>query len=1460
MKKRISTILLSAAIAVWMIPAVPASAASVSGPVSRTESTKANAPSEKNEVVVIYKAGKVTTDVPKTAKEKRAAEGANRAKSFGRSMAAVGGSAKADAENTLGDQAEILGDSLDDNYSIQDTVVFDGKKDRSDTVVSVIHSDKYSTKQLVSRLEDNSDVRYAEPNYIYSAEDMNDTYYKECWQLNGENGIHAEDGWARYDEAKETAQDGDVVIAVMDTGIDNKHEELKDQMWKAPDNFSNKLKTSIYGYDFTGETKDASDDNGHGTHCAGIIAAAANNGTGISGVVGSGPKIRLMSLRVLDSDGGGDLATIVSAFRYAARAKELGVNLKAINCSLGASTTSDIFDTVIEEAGKDGILTIAAAGNESVNNDVVPSSPANSKSDYVISVAATDEDGSIASYSNYGKKKVDVAAPGTNIVSSVSYDNYTPYLYTADKLKETTQYYGEFDDSSDTGSGYQPVSGDDISGSKVTGIDTFGAAKTESELTKGSTATASLSLDKSSNAEFGPGNNKTSLKWTIKNAKEDDVFILYFPYEKLATSATNTYSNIAFRTHVDEGGTGELNAGDVIVSKDRNGAVSHKCATDEEYEGALYDVSGPYNSIWHADSSNGALFSHNDIGNLKPSGKTDSSDTASGKADGTGSSNDQVSASSARKTDEADGESADENNKSDAANDASAESQEVSASDAGSASAADRSGNTDSADKSGSSAEVSSAESAAENKSDSTEDSGKDSSSPSEAVTDDYGLGLVYTATSNGDVTIDVSELAISKVGVDTSDFGKYDTYSGTSMATPVVTGSVALIASMNPKADALELKDILLQTTNDKHENDISSGGAVDFSEYPSGTVSAKPAVERAEVDFSQKTVTLRGASFSDAPAITAVFNTKKTQKKIDPADITVQGDTITIQDKYGLIGSDVSFKVSNGSKTGQGTFYLVRGETPYTSWFETDAEQDSDEDEWDFLFEDEEETDSSLHWIPNGSKPYAYKGDGEIYTVKTGEKKHEIDALPQQLISAVEKYAKAKAKADKKSYWKLADGEAIDLSCGTATYMGGTIYEIVQADLGDRESYLLVGLDVSSAKPKWRIYGDTMSDFGSLGDVADLSGMEGSVLSSYDGRLYLMGGTVSSDSDNDAVNGSKSVISAEPSIKGTKWRREAKLPGAVFGGKAVNSNGKLYYVLGNTDDKTLNDKIYAFDGSKWVTAANMPKVLKDTETVTSLFFSYTVTQIDCAVGQDKDGILFGGASFDGVGDTFRFNTKTGEFEPLGYTLFGDISDRTVSGSSAGTRFYASYDSGDGAKTYYKSFKISNPYIKVKGSVSGKGTGYVSGIGTYVGNDRAVVNVIPDKGSYIQSVHITGAKSYKKKYSSATASAKKGMRQTFRVTKASNIEVVFGKISSKIALSKTKLTLRRGETYQLKAHTNGTKSAVRWSSSNKKYATVTSSGKVTVKRGAKSGKTVKITATAADNSKLKKSCVIRIK
>lgn len=188
-----------------------------------------------------------------------------------------------------------------------------------------------------------------------------------------------------------------ITVAVIDTGVQADHPALKGKV--------------LTGYDFYNNDNNADDDNGHGTHCAGIIAG---DGIGIA------QGVKILPLKFLNKDGSGMISDAIRAVEFA---KEKRVQVMSNSWgSYGAASYSKALEDAIISASNAGIVSIAAAGNSFENNDVVPSYPANNET--VISVAATESDEFIAPYSCYGKQTVHVAAPGSQIYSSIPGGQY----------------------------------------------------------------------------------------------------------------------------------------------------------------------------------------------------------------------------------------------------------------------------------------------------------------------------------------------------------------------------------------------------------------------------------------------------------------------------------------------------------------------------------------------------------------------------------------------------------------------------------------------------------------------------------------------------------------------------------------------------------------------------------------------------------------------------------------------------------------------------------------------------------------------------------------------------------------------------------------------------------------------------------------------------------------------------
>ena len=215
-----------------------------------------------------------------------------------------------------------------------------------------------------------------------------------------------------------------VVVGVIDTGIDYNHVDLAANIWtnagevanNGIDDDGNGFVDDIHGYDFVNRDGSPLDDNGHGTHVAGTIAAVGNNGVGVTGVTWS---TQVMAMKFMDANGSGYLSDAISAVNYATMMRSrYGVNVRVTNNSWGGGSFSSALQNAIRASNSAGILFVAAAGNSGTNNDSSPQYPANYDAPNVISVAATNQNDQLASFSNYGAVTVDIAAPGVSIYST----------------------------------------------------------------------------------------------------------------------------------------------------------------------------------------------------------------------------------------------------------------------------------------------------------------------------------------------------------------------------------------------------------------------------------------------------------------------------------------------------------------------------------------------------------------------------------------------------------------------------------------------------------------------------------------------------------------------------------------------------------------------------------------------------------------------------------------------------------------------------------------------------------------------------------------------------------------------------------------------------------------------------------------------------------------------------------
>ncbi len=281
----------------------------------------------------------------------------------------------------------------------------------------------------VARYRNDPHVEYAEPNYLRHAMVLpNDPDFGQLWGLNNTGQtVNGTTGTVDADiDAPEawdvTTGSSSVIVAVVDSGVDWNHLDLAANIWTNPgeiaanstDDDGNGFIDDVHGWDFVDNDNDptSEDTPGHGTHVSGTIAAVGNNSLGVTGIMWSA---QIMPVRFLDASGSGSVSDEILAINYA-----VANGAKIINASYGDSSFSlSEFDT-ISAANTAGLLFVAAAGNAGANNDVKPSYPANYALPNIISVAASTQNDQLAFFSNFGATSVDLAAPGTNIRSTVN--------------------------------------------------------------------------------------------------------------------------------------------------------------------------------------------------------------------------------------------------------------------------------------------------------------------------------------------------------------------------------------------------------------------------------------------------------------------------------------------------------------------------------------------------------------------------------------------------------------------------------------------------------------------------------------------------------------------------------------------------------------------------------------------------------------------------------------------------------------------------------------------------------------------------------------------------------------------------------------------------------------------------------------------------------------------------------
>jgi len=314
---------------------------------------------------------------------------------------------------------------------------------KSDQDIQVIKMKDPSLTQIaMETLRATKGVLHVEPQYIYRtqaegdgstwfADLVNDPSVTKQWAIknegqadaNGQLGIPGVDLGVLHVWRKGIMGDKRIVVAVIDTGVDYNHPDLKANIFTNPgeipgngiDDDHNGFIDDVHGWNFQSHTNDPLDDHDHGSHCSGVIGAEGNNAQGVTGL---NHQVSILPVKFLGPSGGSTEGAIES-INYATMMK---VNI--MSNSWGGGGASELLKEAIAKARDQGILFVVAAGNSHANNETASFYPANYDVDNVLSVAATDNRDQLASFSNYGAKKVHVAAPGVKIFSTVKNGGY----------------------------------------------------------------------------------------------------------------------------------------------------------------------------------------------------------------------------------------------------------------------------------------------------------------------------------------------------------------------------------------------------------------------------------------------------------------------------------------------------------------------------------------------------------------------------------------------------------------------------------------------------------------------------------------------------------------------------------------------------------------------------------------------------------------------------------------------------------------------------------------------------------------------------------------------------------------------------------------------------------------------------------------------------------------------------
>ena len=1238
-------------------------------------------------------------------------------------------------------------------------------ENRYDTVV-LVRSATLSTPELVKRLNARKDVRYAEPNYRIKALSIsNDPYSDYQWSMrDGEETPNVSYEWNTNNVCG-----SDSIVAVVDTGIDYTHPDLKDNMWE--NSHYPKLKGEC-GYDFIKGDADPMDENGHGTHCAGIIGASGDNGIGISGV---NKNIKLMALRILDEDGSAWMSHEIAAYNYINIALDLKEPVKAINNSWGGGDDSDIFRTLVDIVGEKGAITVCAAGNENNNNDEYEDYPACIDSPYLISVAATKEDGKLVSFSNYGEKTVDVAAPGTDILSSVSYYSYNPTIY-GNKQGDVSDHFNDYE-------------GDETWG-LATEEDIYLNGVPYSEYAAEQTDPKKVEITVQKGQGGFLNKNGADLEMTLKNLKAEDLVCLTIPYEiSRSASIEPVFSVMA------QADSPEMDFGDSILGfldTEQGTTLDIETLENEPLVGTYLSGKEDYWDHFTVD-----CLEDEDLQELiSKAGDPDADEpsteapTDESEGDGTVIENPEGDAAGAGEPsteapiDESEGDgTVTENPEGDTAG-AGEPSTEAPIDESEGDGTVTENPEGDSAGA-GEPSSINPEISADDGDGDPAEEEPKEETSQNTDPLKREIVILVYAADA-GDFTVRLDDMGLSRQNLsDEKEFGKYDFMSGTSMAAPYISGAVALKnAELGQDIDAEVLVNETVSLAKDTPKLPVIQKSSFDFSKRPA---ELGPRIGKVTVNTDKKTVTIKGSGLNPSTGISIeIGNDESSLQPVAEADIIGQSDReVTIKDNR-WINNIKTIRVTGfaGKQNIRDDIYLVKGKKTYTK----------DED-FDVDFGDAIATNGKIIYSADSSS----RSIRQINPRKWDDYDMEsFDIDPAKLF---------KGMTDKNAQYTMLFGS--DLA-----YSKGMLYNVIEygqydtPESDDDEFIIFNNYAVDESISSSGNDGDASPIYSgdlrlvsikansgvtkNLGKLpADLESTVDWTMAAYNGKLYFIGGYSCA---KDTKGFSRLVKIYDPVTK--KWSKGPALPEGRAGGKALQSGNKLIYTLGYSEAQNGTDPMdqkypanLIFDGKKWtVSKVGNDKAIEPLaieKTVVRGGNSYIASTGNISL--TKGGIVYTGIPAVDYGDTFKYDVAKDAFEDTGYNFITRLDADEIKGIAVGNQLFGTYDS-----VLYK-MPVASGLISI--TAPKKTGGSVTGTGTFVPGSSTTIKVKTAKYYEIKSL-------YKGK---TLVKAAKGKRS---YSLALNPLTVSQKITANFQKYKVKITVKKkgkGTVTGAKTYTAGT-------------------------------------------------------